>query len=135
MIQKRIPYMMIFTLGFLIMLGTVTALAANSTVSISNLDEQSTPLSTVNDKKPAECSVLNLTAVIECPNTSGICNGTNENELIIGSMYNDEINGGKGGDCILGGDGDDTIDGEQGKDVCVGGLGSDSLRKCETDIQ
>ena len=133
MIQKYIPRIMLFTLGVLIVLGTVTAIAASNTVSISSLDEQNTPLPTINDKKPVECSALNLTDILEC--TGGICNGTDASELIIGSIYSDEINGGKGADCILGGDSIDIIDGEQGKDVCVGGLGTDSFKKCETEIQ
>ena len=132
---RKFPFRIIVAvLSLLVVSSVINAIAASNTISGSNnLDEQSTPLPTVNDKKPVECSALNLTDILEC--TGGICNGTDASELIIGSIYSDEINGGKGADCVLGGDDDDKIDGEQGKDVCVGGLGTDSFKKCETEIQ
>ena len=64
MIQKSIPRITIFILGALIVLGAVNVLAASNTISSSRLKEQSTPIA-VNDKKPAACSALTLTAIIQ----------------------------------------------------------------------
>lgn len=89
---------------------------------------------TTNTLKPAACSLLTLTRVVIC--TGGNCDGTDENELILGSASADNIQGGKGDDCILGGDGNDNIRGEQGTDVCIGGPGTDSFHpSCETQTQ
>jgi len=132
MIRKSIPRITLVILGVLIVLGAVNALAASNTfVSNTHLQEQSTPIA-INDKKPAACTMA-LTSIIVC--TGDNCNGTNANDLILGSAGIDNISGKNGNDCIVAGDGNDIIDGDNGTDVCIGGPGNDTFSiKCETII-
>jgi RTX calcium-binding nonapeptide repeat (4 copies) len=69
------------------------------------------------------------------PNT-GTCNGTNQNDVILGSILQDTINGLDGNDriqgnnlpdVIFGGDGDDIISGGEGTDTLFGEDGNDVL--------
>jgi Ca2+-binding RTX toxin-like protein len=53
--------------------------------------------------------------------------GTNGNDIIIGSSDNDNIHGLAGNDTIRGQDGNDTIDGGPGKDIINGNGGSDTF--------
>jgi Ca2+-binding RTX toxin-like protein len=129
--QKYIPRITAILLGVLIMLGTVNALAASNTFSnVGRLDEQSSAI-TINNKKPAVCT-MNLARIVVC--TGGNCDGTGQNELILGTSGSERIRGRGGQDCILGGDGDDDIIGNNGGDVCVGGPGTDTFTTCETAI-
>ena len=77
-----------------------------------------------NDFKPPECAALNLNNIVV---GSGTINGTNQNDLILGSPFNDTVNGRNGAECILGGGGNDYIEGRQGNDVLLGGPGDDTL--------
>ena len=132
MIQKHIPRIIVVILSALIVLSAANALAASNTVSSSRLDEKSNAI-TINDKKPAACSALTLIAIIQCPTAGGgICTGTKNSELILGSTSVDTMTGKGGTDCILGGDGNDTINGNAGGDICIGGAGNDIFTKCET---
>ncbi len=131
MFQKYIPRIILFILGVLIVLGTVTAIAASNTVSASHLDEQNAVI-TANHLKPAECASLNLVNIEVC--TGGNCNGTNQNDLILGSAGHDNIKAKNGDDCIVAGGGDDEISGDNGSDICVGGSGNNTFDKCETII-
>jgi Ca2+-binding RTX toxin-like protein len=131
MMQKYIPRITIITLGAIILLSAANAIAASNTVSSSRLDEKSTAIA-INDKKPAACSALNLTAIFQCPRLGGTCTGTKNSELVLGSIYTDTITGKGGTDCILGGDGNDTLNGNNGGDICIGGAGDDTFIKCET---
>jgi Ca2+-binding RTX toxin-like protein len=131
MIQKYIPRITVAILGALIVLSAVNALAASNTVSSSRLDEQSTAI-TINNKKPAACT-MNLTRIVVC--TGGNCDGTNANELILGTSNGERIRGRGGQDCILGGGGNDDLVGNNGGDVCIGGPGTDTFATCETQIQ
>jgi Ca2+-binding RTX toxin-like protein len=122
-------------LAGLILFSTILAAAANNVVPVTRLTDQSTAV-TANDLKPPECSAINLTAIVYCPVGGGACDGTDANELVIGSTADDDIRSGKGDDCILGGGGNDSIRGEQDTDVCIGGPGTDSFHpSCETKIQ
>lgn len=132
MIQKNIPRYIVALLCVVIALGAVNAIAANvSITSRHNLDEQETPLPSINNKKPAECT-MTITSLVVC--TGGVCDGTNANELFLGTTGSDIISGRGGNDCILGGDGNDDIRGNNGGDVCFGGLGNDTFTKCEKII-
>lgn len=51
--------------------------------------------------------------------------GTNKNDLIFGLEGNDKINGSNGDDCIVGGEGNDKLNGSNGKDVVLGQEGDD----------
>jgi Ca2+-binding RTX toxin-like protein len=115
----------------LILVSAATAFAANLTVPPTDIGYISRPV-TANELKPAACNGLNLTNIVS---GSGTINGTNGNDLIIGSSGSDTINGMGGDDCILGAGGDDTIDGGDSSDVCIGGAGTDTFSTCETVIQ
>ena len=79
---------------------------------------------------PTECAGTAVAGVVVGNN------GTNGNDLLIGSSGVDNLDGGLGNDCILGGGGNDSLRGSQGSDVCVGGPGTDTFHpSCETQIQ
>jgi Ca2+-binding RTX toxin-like protein len=118
----------LFGLLLLIFVSSVTAFAANLTISDSNVGLESIAVR-ANDLKPEACSGLNLASIVS---GSGEITATNGNDLIIGSSGNDSINGLGGNDCILGGGGDDSLDGGEGADVCIGGSGANTYSNCET---
>ena len=133
MIRKISPRFVVILLVVLIIVSVGFAYAANNIVPITRLTDQSRTID-ANALKPAACSGINLNAIIVC--AGGKCNGTNSDELIIGTNGYDDISGKNGDDCIIGGDGDDDIDGDNGTDVCSGGPGNDTFgNKCETQIQ
>lgn len=134
MIHKKVVMLAYLSLASLILFSFVFAFAANNVVPTTHLTNQATPV-TVNTLKPPACSTITLTSIVYCPVTGGNCDGTNANELIIGSPSDDIVQGKGGSDCILGGGGNDDLSGSQAKDVCIGGPGTDIFRKCETTIQ
>ncbi|HEX9839145.1 MAG TPA: hypothetical protein VGA72_07360 [Anaerolineales bacterium] len=123
--------LVIFGLLTLILVSVASAFAAGITVSPSNIDEKSVPV-TADDLKPSACAGLSLTQVIS---GSGILTGSSGNDLIIGSSGADIIAGLGGNDCILGGGGDDALTGNDGNDVCLSGPGNDSFTTCEVESQ
>lgn len=136
MIRKDILHLAFILLAGLISFSMVFAVAANNIVPVTHLTDQSSAI-TANDVKPSACSAITLTAIVYCPNGPGrACDGTDANELVIGSPGYDDIKSGKGDDCIVAGDGNDDIRGEQDTDVCIGGPGTDSFHpSCETETQ
>ncbi len=54
-------------------------------------------------------------------------NGSDSNDIIIGTWANNNLSGGGGDDVIIGGSGHDTIDGGDGNDLIYGGTGNDKL--------
>jgi len=110
-------------LFLLVALGVSAASAAANLVPVTWLGESRRTI-TPNDLKPAACAALSLTNLITGSDTF---NGTNNNDLILGSPGADTINGRQGGDCILGGGGNDVIYGFVGNDVLLGGPGDDYL--------
>mgnify|MGYP002348606861 FL=1 len=110
--------------------SVANAFAAGVDVSPTNTGYISHAI-TANMLKPSGCT-QNLTHIVR---GAGVINGTENNDLIIGSAASDTISGGGGNDCILGGGGDDVIDGGDGTDVCYGGYGTDSFTNCEAEIQ
>lgn len=54
--------------------------------------------------------------------------GGNGNDRIFGNSGNDKINGGNGSDRLVGGDGDDELRGGNGNDTLIGGKGDDKLK-------
>ncbi len=115
----------------LIVVSTISALAAGISVPASNVGQQSVRV-TAEDIKPAACQSLYLTDIIS---GSGTLTGTSANDLIIGSAGADTIDGMGGDDCILGGGGDDIITGGEGTDICIGGAGTDIFTTCEIENQ
>ncbi len=108
----------------------VGGFAAANTVPFTHLDDDSSPI-TANDLAPSECDGMTLTNIIV---VAGNGNGTNDNDLILGSSGDDSIRGLGGDDCIITGGGDDFIQGGNGNDVCNGGDGIDSANRCETEL-
>jgi Ca2+-binding RTX toxin-like protein len=119
-------------LGFLalILAGIVSAFAAANSVQPSGAADRTFPIAP-NDLRPPQCSGITLTNLVV---GSGPLDGTNQNDLILGSSGPDTIRGRQGNDCILGGGGDDDLRGDQGaSDVCIGGPGTDTAdNSCET---
>ena len=135
MIRKHSIHLAFVMLAGLISFSVMLAIAANNVVPVTYLTDQSS-IVTVNDLKPSACSAIVLTAILYCPAGGGACDGTDANELVIGTTADDDIRSGKGDDCILGGGGTDSLRGEQDIDVCLGGPGTDSFHQsCETEIQ
>ncbi|MEM6384526.1 MAG: iron-regulated protein frpC, partial [Pseudomonadota bacterium] len=58
---------------------------------------------------------------------NGNTQGTNKNDLIIGSLGDDDIDAKDGDDIVLGLSGDDKIDGGLGNDLILGGSGDDTV--------
>ena len=56
-----------------------------------------------------------------------VCDGTNNDDIIIGSFLSEKISGLKGDDVIQGNNGDDIINGNEGSDSIQGGEGIDNL--------
>ena len=133
MIRLTIPRIAFLLLIALILVSVGSVIAATNTVPASHLDEVTSAIN-ANALKPTACSAINLTKIVVCSG-SGTCNGTNSNELILGTVSSDTIVGKGGKDCIVGGDGDDNITGSGGADVCIGGAGTDTFTACETAIQ
>ncbi len=110
-------------MAVLIFVAAATAVAAANTVPGTRLGNSSRAV-TPDNKKPSACSAFTVTSLIV---GSGTINGTNANNLILGSAGADDITGRQGRDCILSGGGNDTINGNQGDDVILGGPGDDDI--------
>ena len=129
----------VLALVFLVLASVLTAAAAANFVPVTRADDQNLGAPTANQLKPPQCTMA-LTNIVRCTGT-GICRGTSDNDLILGTTGSDtgptRIVGGNGDDCILGGAGDDDLRGQGGNnDVCIGGPGTDTFNNtCETQIQ
>jgi Ca2+-binding RTX toxin-like protein len=135
MSKKNFSRLALILFVLLVFITAISAYASTNIVPRTYLMDQSSPIA-ASELAPAECGSIRsaLTTVVQC--TGGNCNGTQGNDLILGSPNADNIKGKNGDDCILGGDGDDdTISGDNGNDVCIGGAGNDVFKKCETEIQ
>ena len=107
----------------ILMLGSVVyGLTASNVILSTPMMEDHRQGVTANDLKPPECSHLDLVNIIYDGN------GSQENDLVLGTDGDDTLNGKKGDDCIVGGAGDDTLQGRQGNDVLIGGPGTDSCQ-------
>ncbi|MBL8102585.1 MAG: hypothetical protein JNM02_08660 [Anaerolineales bacterium] len=123
--------LIIFGLVALIVITSMTAVAATNTIPSTRIDSQNL-MYNINHLKPAACAGISVTNLVS---GSGMLTGSEGNDLIIGGSGVDEINGLGGNDCILGGGGDDLFTGGDGNDVCVGGAGTDLFAGCEGEIQ
>ncbi len=132
MLTRFLYRMTLFGLLVLILTSLVSAVAASNSVPGSRAGRTLLTID-ANALKPPQCAALNLRNIIT---GSGNIDGTNQNDLILGSPGADTIAGRGGNDCILGGGGNDDIRGNNGGgDVCIGGPGTDTFSKCETVIQ
>lgn len=120
-----------FGLLSLLLLTTLTAIAATNTIPPTRIDSQVISYQ-INHLRPSACAGLNLSTIVT---GAGVITGTASNDLILGSSSADVIDGLSGNDCILGGGGDDTITGGEGNDVCIGGPGDDVFETCEGEVQ
>lgn len=132
MIVRHIPRLTFAAFTLLVIFSTTFALAANVSVPTMRLTDQSKAI-TADALKPSACSGLTLTRVVVC--TGGNCDGSNANELMIGTPGSERIRGRGGTDCIIGGGGDDQLVGNGKSDVCIGGPGIDSFLTCENTYQ
>ena len=119
-------------LSTLVLSSLISAYAANIAVPSTRLTDQARAI-TANTLKPTSCAAITLTSVVVC--TGGNCDGSNANELLIGTPGSERIRGRGGNDCILGGGGDDQLVGNGKSDVCIGGPGFDTFLTCENMIQ
>lgn len=143
---RRVTRFAILALLVCIVASLATAMAAGNSVPESAAEDASEPIE-IEPGIPQDCWSINFSNVIH---GVAIINGTNQSDLIYGSVFADIINGGNGSDCILGsggadiinggnakdvlvgGDGADIINGGNGQDICYGGPGIDIFVSCET---
>ena len=119
--RKRLWRMLLAATLLLVVLGAVGSYAATNTVPTTYAADGFIPVAPA-QFAPPECAGMALADVLI---VSGSGNGTDGNDLILGSSGNDTINGNGGNDCIVAGDGDDQIDGGPGNDVILAGPGDD----------
>lgn len=113
----------------LVGLGLAPAFTAANAVPASRADAVAQSI-TANSLKPSACAALGLATVVAGTN------GSNGNDLLLGSGAADTMRGNQGSDCMLGGGGNDNLRGDNGTDVCIGGAGTDTFHAtCETQIQ
>lgn len=126
MIQRNLSKFSLLALVILVLSSFAFAFAGSIAVPASRLDEQLFTI-TVSDLAPDECNSISsaITAIVVC--SGGNCDGSNANELILGTTGDDTIDGKNGLDCIVGGDGNDQMNGGNDDDVLVGGNGDDGL--------
>lgn len=106
----------------------VPAITAANVVPASKASDSSHPV-TANQLKPPQCDALNLVNVV-----TNAGNGSNGNDLVLGTAAGENLNGGQGDDCLVGGDGSDRLNGGGGTDVCLGQGGFDIHNfNCETN--
>lgn len=114
------------TLALLISVVATSTLTASNSVPATNLGEDVRSI-TANDVKPVECAGITLTTIVT--------DGTNANDLVLGTGAGESLRGRRGDDCMLGGGGDDTLRGNRENDVLLGQGGDDRLSGgLETDV-
>ena len=106
----------------------ILAYTAANVVASSKADDLSMAISP-GSVVPGPCAGMTFANRID---GAGNFNGTNQNDLLMGSGGADTINGQNGDDCLVGGGGDDTLRGGPGNDVCIGGGGTNTFNQCET---
>jgi Ca2+-binding RTX toxin-like protein len=126
---RRRPLSIPAILAATVAVSAVVGLTAANSVATSRAEDSSRAV-TADELKPATCAGVALSSVVVGSN------GTNGNNLLIGSTAADTLDGNQGNDCVLGGGGNDSLRGSQGTDVCIGGPGTDSFHpSCETQVQ
>jgi hypothetical protein len=115
----------------LMILTSLTAIAATNTIPSTRIEDQRYPFGAM-QLEPSSCTGIFVTDLIT---GSGTVTGTAGNDLILGGPGADTIDGMGGDDCILGGGGDDIIAGGDGMDICIGGFGNDQFTDCEGESQ
>ena len=126
-IRTRISISVLIILFFFIVVGIISGSAATNTISTRDLSQTNHPV-LANQLKPAICT-MDLTNIV----IGGNGNGTQANDLILGSAGDDKLRGQGGNDCIVGGAGNDTLSGGNGNDIIIGGTGDDDLDGGQND--
>ena len=88
-----------FGMALLLVITTLTAIAATNTVPPTRADAQAIAFQ-INHLRPSACAGLTLSNLVT---GSGALTGTEGNDLILASSTADTINGLGGSDCIVGG--------------------------------
>lgn len=124
----------IFIPGFVALvavLGLVYGSTAANSIPPSRAGLSHHP-ATARQLAPPECAGMALTTVAWLDN--GTLQGTNGNELLIGSENTTRINGRNGHDCLVIGSGNkNRLDGGAGNDVCIGNA-TTRFNNCEVEI-
>jgi hypothetical protein len=133
--RRSLKWVVIFGMVVVVAISVMAALAAVNTVPITLASDQTFPI-TVNDIAPPECAGMNLTNKIICP-SSGNCNGTSANDLMIANSGNPDMHGMVGNDCVVCYSGGRcNLHGDNGTDVCICKNGSCSFSgDCETQVR
>lgn len=130
---RRMRYVFVAGSLVVVLASTGWSFAATNTVEPSVIGYASAPI-TAQQLAPSACAGLGLTNYIVITGSAAI-QGTNGNDLILGSPGKDNIHGNGGNDCIMGGGGADHIYGDAGYDVCIGGGDNkDKFQGCEVVI-
>lgn len=89
-----------------------------------------TPTPTPSIPVPPECAPLQgkIDRVYHGTEGNDKIHGSIYNDLIYGYGGNDELDSSGGNDCVIGGDGNDILDPEDGSDIVVGGPGNDQIK-------
>ena len=147
--NRTVILSIVIIFSIIVFTNVFAAITASNTVPDTLADKNSYGVS-ANVLKPAECSGINLTNIVDVGAGE---TGTPANDLILGTDKADaEIRGGAGDDCILGGKGNERqkidkvwspglygdagndvlIGGPGNQDYCDGGDGTDTYYSCET---
>ena len=118
--------------ALLVLVSAGPAAASTNEVAASRVARLTLPI-TIQDLAPAACAGMDLTTLVTIADKKGAkIQGTNGNDLIVGSAGDDRIDGRNGDDCLVGGAGADQLDGGNGFDACLaGGDPDDSTSRCE----
>lgn len=92
-------------------------------------------LSQLENSNPQYCGIPQNSWPVVIRGTEGNDNlvGTQFDDLIFGYGGNDKLTGKKGNDCLIGGAGNDNIQGNQGNDILLGGDGDDNIHGGQGD--
>ena len=134
--KRSFKWVVIFGMVIVIAISVMAALAAMNTVPVTLTTDQIFTISP-NNLKPDQCAGLTLTNKILCP-SSGTCDGTSANDLMIANSGNPTMNGQGGNDCVVcySPSGKCSLHGGPGTDVCVCVSGSCTFAgDCETQIK
>jgi Ca2+-binding RTX toxin-like protein len=93
-----------FAATALLLAALGSAVTATNSVPLSRAGRATSTID-INKLKPTACAGLTLTTLIK---GAGTINGTNGNDLILGSAAADDIDGKAGSDCCVGGGGANT---------------------------
>jgi Ca2+-binding RTX toxin-like protein len=117
--RRTLLVLIVVFLCFLALLANVFLTAANY-IAPSGLSSLFFPI-LADSLKPDECASITLTNLV----IGG--DGSNANDLLLGTAGDDLLRGRGGDDCIVGGAGDDILNGGPDNDILLGGPDSDSL--------